>query len=217
VARSRRARPVRIKRDWVYTNEGYSSGFVGMAADPSNAVAVPLTVSQNARQIIAHGSPGVEPVWADLTQYQSSAAVPETGNQVVYAVDGVIMVTPADWAISTFFRLGMRLLHYEQDPGSGDMLAHAGYSMFEGITPWDINMVANEGYLREWYKFEQWNGSAGGLVARTGFVYPVRWRSRRGLSLAPNRALYLYMESAVNSRSLNILTRLRVRMSAGVQ
>lgn len=216
MARGRRSAPrVRIRKDWVYTNEGYSSGGASLQNDPTSAIAVPLTVSQNARQIIAHGSPGVEPVWVDLTQYQSSAAVPETGNQVVYQVDGCVIITIQDWALGSFFRLGMRLLHQEQDPGSGDMLSHPGYSMWEGITPWDINMVANEGYLREWYKAEVWTGSAGGLIARTAFVYPIRWRSRRGLRLAPNRALYLYMETAVNSRGLNVWPRLRTRMAAG--
>lgn len=218
MARSRRSAPrVRIKKDWVYTNEGYSSGGASLQNDPSSAIAIPLTVSQNARQIIAHGTPGNEPIWADLTQYQSSAAVPETGNQVVYAVDGYVICQAQDWALATFFRLGMRLMHGEQDPGSGDLVTTAAFSMWEGISPWDINMVANIGFLREWYKAETWQGAVGGLVTRTAYVYPIRWRSRRGLRLAPDRALYLYMETATNSRGLDVWPRLRTRMGAGVQ
>lgn len=207
---------LRIRKDWVYTTEGYSSGSVSLQNDPTGAVAVPLTISQNARYIISHGTPGTEPIWTDLTQYQSSAAVPETGHQVIYAVDGYVIVTVQDWALATFFRLGMRLLHEEQDPSSGDLVTTGTYSMWEGITPEDVNMIANRGYLKEWYKAERWEGGLSGLVTRTSFVYPIRWRSRRGIRLMPNRALFLYMETSQNSRGLDVWTRLRTRMAAGV-
>lgn len=214
MARSRRrmVRP-RVKRDWVYTNQGYSidPGYVEYGS--VNALAIPLTYSQNARRQIAFGQVGIEPTWADYDQVQSGAAFPEGAGQRIYAVDGYIIVRPNDWALATFFRLGMRLMHGVMSNFDGLLSVEAGYSMWEGTTPETINQWANAGFLREWYKSEEWQGQAGGLVSRNSFVYPVRWRSRRGVRLGNDRAMWLYLESDFNSRALSVWPRLRTLVS----
>jgi len=214
MARSaRRSRAPRVKRDWVYTQQGYAVDPFFLASSSANSLAIPLTISQNARREIAFGAPGIEPTWADVAQVQSGAAFPEGANQRIYAVDGCIMVTVNDWALATFFRLGMRLMHGVMGNFDGQLSVEAGYSMWEQTTPEDLNQWANAGYLREWYKAETWQGAAGGLVSRTAYVYPVRWRSQKGVRLGNDRALFLYLETDINSRELSVFSRLRTQVS----
>lgn len=203
----------RVKKDWVYTNDGYAIDPMSLQAGSDNAVAIGLTISQNARREMAYGSPGVEPVWADYNQVQSGAAFPEGAGMRIYGVDVTLLVLPQDWLLSTFFRLGMRLMHQEQDNADGQMVVSNGYSMFEGVTPDTINQWANAGFMKEDYKAESWQGSVGGLVTRVHFVYKMRWRSRRGLRIANDRAVYLYLESDFNSRGLTIWKRCRTLVS----
>lgn len=201
---------VKTKKDWVYTRQGYSIDPWDLQSDSTNSVAIPLTISQNARREIAFGAPGIEPSWVDINQVQSGAAFPEGANNRIYAVDGYVLIAAQDWAISTFFRLGMRLMHGVMGNFDGQLSIEAGYSMWEGTTPESIEQWANAGYLKEWYKAETWSGGGTtGLVTRTAFVYPIRWRSRAGVRLGNDRALWLYMETDINSRALIVFPRLR--------
>lgn len=198
----------------MYTNQGYGIDPFLLQSDSSNAIAIPLTISTNARREIAFGAPGIEPTWTNYDQVQSGAAFPDAAKQRIYAVDGYVMITVNDWALATFFRLGMRLLHGVMTNFDGQLSIEAGYSMWEGTTPETINQWANAGFLREWYKAEAWQGAVGGLVSRTAYVYPIRWRSRKGISIGDDRALFLYFETDINSRDLAVFPRLRTLMGA---
>jgi len=204
---------MRVKKDWVYTHQAYPVDNLSLAPSSVGAMAIPLTISQNARRELAFGSPGIEPVWADQNQVQSGAAFPEGGGLRVYAAECTLIVLPQDWALSTFFRLGIRLMHQVMTNFDGEMSIEAGYSMWEATTPESVNQWANAGFLREWYKAEFWTGSAGGLITRTHFVYNLRWRSQRGVRLGNDRALYLYLETDFNSRELSIWPRCRALVS----
>jgi len=208
---------VRVTKDWVYTRHGYLIDPYLLQSNSTNALAIPLTVSQNARRVITWGAPGIEPTWADADQVQSGAALPEGAQMRLYGVDGYIIMQPNDWAISTFFRVGVRLLHGVQSNFDGQLSIEAGYSMWEQTTPDDIQQWANAGFLREWYKAEQWSGAGTtGFAIRTQFVYPIRWRSNRGVKVGNDRALYLYMESDQNSREMIVWTRLRTLVGTNV-
>jgi len=209
MARSR-TRAVREKKDWVYNRSAYAVDPLFLQSGSVNALALPLTISQNARREIVFGAPGVEPNWGDIFQVQSGAAMPTESKQRVYTVEATVMVVPQDLATSTFFRLGVRLLHGVQDNLSGELSAEAGYSMWEDTTATGtIAEWANAGFLREWYEQEVFSTAIAGLVARAGFRYRYRWQSRRGITLGNDRALYLYLETDINSRDLSIFPRVR--------
>lgn len=211
MARSRRSRnKFREKKDWVYNRGAYPVDPVFLQSGSVNALALPLTVSQNARREILFGSPSTEPVWTDYYQTQSGAALPADSKLRVYAMEATLMVVPNDLAASTFFRLGTRLLHGVMDNQSGELSAEGGYSMWEDTAATGtIAEWANAGFLREWYEQEIFSTAFGGLIARAGFRYRYFWRSTKGITLGNDRALYLYMETDINSRALSVFPRCR--------
>lgn len=213
MARSNRRRSssgVRAKKDWVYTRAGYPVDPIFLQSGSANTFALPLTISQNARREIVFGTPGVEPMWVDYYQVQSGAAMPEGSKLKVYAVEATLMVVPNDLAASTFFRLGTRLMHGVMDNASGELSIEGGYSMWEDTAATGtIAEWANAGFLREWYEQEIFSTSFAGLIARAGFRYRYTWRSQRGITLGNDRAMYLYMETDINSRALSVFPRCR--------
>jgi len=212
MARSR-TRAVREKKDWVYNRSAYAVDPLFLQSGSVNALALPLTISQNARREIVFGSPGIEPTWADIFQVQSGAAMPTESKQRIYAMEATLMVVPNDLAASTFFRMGTRLLHGVMDNQSGELSAEGGYSMWEDTAATGtIAEWANAGFLREWYEQEVFSTAFAGLIARAGFRYRYRWQSRRGITLGNDRALYLYMETDINSRALSVFSRVRTLM-----
>jgi len=201
-------------KDWVYQQQAYGVDTIFLGPGSVNAIALPLTVSQNARRHITSGSISTEPNWASQFVVQSGAAMPEGSKQRVFAVDGWVAIVPQDLAAGTAFTFGMRLLHQDQYPVDGEMITDAGYSMFEDTTPNVIAQYANAGFLREWWRHEVFSTAIAGLVNKASFNMRVQWRSRRGLTLGNDRALYLYMESHPGSRELTIWTRMRCLMGA---
>jgi len=205
----------RPKRDWVYTNQAYHVDPLLLQPGAATGIAVPMTISQNARRQVVYGPRGVEPVWTDDLQVQHGHALPEGSRQRIYAFEMNLMVFPNDLATNSFYRLGMRLLHGEQDSESGSLLTQPNYSMWEEPGVENIAEWANAGFLREWYDFQYVATSTFGLISRQSANYRLRWTSRKGLTIANDRALYLYLETDFGSRELSLWFRGRVLMSAG--
>lgn len=205
---------MRVKKDWIYNAQSYSTEVYSLAAGLGSAIALPLTVSQNARRAILYGSPGVEPTWTDAYQVQAGAALPEGGRQRVYGVDFWCSATPTDLAAGSIFGLGIRLVHFEQDNPTGAALIPVEYSMWEDGAGSVPTQWANSGFLKEMRDFQLFSTAIAGLVNRSAFTYRMRWRSRRGLTLGNERGLYIYMETVPGSRSLLIRPFARTLMAA---
>lgn len=204
----------KVKKDWVYNEETYAAPFA-LGAGQANAQAWPLVYSQNARRVVVWGEQGVEPDWLDYAQYQSGSASPELSRQRVYAVQGIVHITPQTWALGSAFVLGMRLLHYDMVPSSGRMAAAPDYTMFNpgGAPPVTAAQFANEGYLKEW-RMQEYVPAVAGIITRGRWTLPIFWQSRKGISLGNGRGLFMYFETADGSVQVNPVMYLRTLMKA---
>jgi len=209
VARSNRRRGAsrsrQSRKDWVYLQQSYGVDSVFLAPGSVGAVALPLTISQNARRHITFGTISTEPVWADQFQVQSGASMPEGSKQRVYAVEADLMVIPNDLTAGSFFRFGWRLLHGEMYNLTGELNIDAGYSMFEDTSANStVAMYANAGFLKENRDAQYFSTAVAGLVNRAAFNYSIRWSNPRGITLGNDRAMFLWLETSAVSRELSV-------------
>jgi hypothetical protein len=191
MARSRRRSAPRVRKDWVYNSQAYSNLETTITIGPANGVAFPLTISQTARRIQKWGLHNVAP---SLTEYDSWSAIPEGGGQRVYAADCTVFVRPSVWAVGNDLRLGWRLLIARQDPTDGTMLQDPNYGLWQGVLNpgTQPSQWANQGFLREGYAYHSFGDN------NIGWTIRPRWFSRRGRSMAPSEALFLYLENSNN-------------------
>lgn len=205
---------VKRKLDWVYTNHGYHVDPLLLQPGAGVAIAIPMTYSQNTRRNIVFGPRGTEPVWTDDLQVQHGHALPDASRQRIYAWEGNIMIFPNDLTTGAFYRIGMRLLHGEQDSESSNLLTQPNYSMWEEPGVENLAEWANAGFLREWWDFQYVSTGSFGLISRQSANYRLRWKSNKGLSMANDRALFLYLETDFGSRELSVWTRCRTLMAS---
>jgi len=204
VARSRRRSAPRVRKDWVYNSQAYTHLETTVTVGPSNAVAIPLTISQTARRIQKWGLHNVAP---SLTEYDSWSAIPEGGGQKVYAADITVLVRPSVWAVNNDLKVGWRLLIAKQDPTDGTCLLDPNYGMWVGVLSpgTQASQWANQGFLKEGYMYHSFGDNNIGWKLRTF------WSSRRGRSMGPGEALFLYWENQSSSGAVNSIITPRCR------
>lgn len=203
----------RVTKDWVYTDAAYSSNSWTLNAGLAGALAFPVTISQNSRKLIQAGPLQANPLAAEIMSW---AGIPEGGAQRIYAVDGSILVSAATWNVGSALQFGWRLKVFEQDPLDNTALTAPFYSMFVDNLPAGVDVAtsANEGYLKEHYV--NISNIAGTVVTTTSaWVFPIRWRSQKGITIGNNRALFLYLEAAGGSITVRGINRVRALMRAG--
>jgi len=212
-SRSRSSGP-RVRKDWVYTDGAYGgpTELWTLNAGLAGALAFPLTLSQNSRKLDQAGPLGAA---APAAERVSWAGIPEGGQQRVYAVDGQVLISAGTWNVGSALQLGWRLKVFEQDPFDNTALTAPFYSMFVDNLPAGVSVAttANEGFLRE--GFMNLANIAGTVVTTTSaWVLRIRWRSKTGIRLANNNALFLYLESAAGSITVRGNNRMRVLMAS---
>jgi len=192
-----RARAQRTPKDWTYLE--YGTGPYALSNGVLNPTAIPLTFSQNARKVAVGGDatggiPGAG-------QWHRWSTIPEGSRQRIYQVRGTILFSISDLAVGSFYQLGCRLVHAEQDPDTLQMLAAGGYSMMVNTNAMTCGDSANIGFLWE-RRRNDLTSSVAGVVSRAMFRVDVFWSSRRGLTLGNERALYMWIESIAGSNDM---------------
>jgi len=187
VARSRKSSRQRL--DWVYNEMAYNSAETTVGPGAGNAVGLPLTVSQSARRIATWGLETAVPAVGD---YQSWAAIPEGGEQRVHAVEAHLMVRPSIWAAGNVVRIGFRLMLARMDATDGSMLLDPLYRFWQQAAgdTMHVAQFANAGFMREHVLYEVFGDNAQGWHVR------MKWRSRRGLRIMDDYAVFVYMEGS---------------------
>lgn len=185
-------------KDWIYTDPGYGAGVVTLNTGFAGALAQPLSYSQNSRKLAVFGQLGVIP---PAQNWQSWAAIPEGGNNRLYAAECWIGLAPTAWAVGNSILFGARLVVWDQSPDDGAALApELDYSMFSqspvnGQSP---ATSANLGFLRQTHFMV--SNIAGTAVTATGaWNLRLSWRSQKGIQVGPGKALFLWMELATGS------------------
>jgi len=202
----------RVPKDYVYNTETYAVTYA-LEATPEFAQALPLTYAQNTVRQITQGLPGVEPNWIGVFEVQSGAATPTLSKQRVYGVQGWMRVSPTTWNVGSEYNLIFRLLHGEQDTENAALIIGTGYSGIINTLDMDAAQCANAGFLKEWRMAELVTNTVG-VVTRGQWMVPINWRSRKGIQLGNDRALFMYMESGAGSVDLRITPYLRTLMKA---
>lgn len=203
---------MRTPKDWVYGQFGYDGTAGALSNGVLNPVALPLTVSQTARKMPMGGAPGVIPP-TGISNWPRGSAVPEGSRQRIYAVQGTVLFSISDLAVGSFYQLGCRLVHFEQDADTMQGLAPAGYSMMVDTLGGTAADHANGGFLWE-RRRNDLTSSVAGVVSRAMFRVDVFWRSRRGLTLGNDRALFFWMETIAGSNDMTFRSYIRVLMGA---
>jgi len=209
VARSR-SRPSatgsRTPKDWTYLE--YGTGPYALSNGVLNPTAIPLTLSQNTRKFVYGG----DAVSAPTTTGRWSQ-IPEGSRQRVYQVRGTMLFSISDLAVGSFYQLGCRLVHAEQDPNTLQMLAPGGYSMMVSTNDMTCGDSANIGFLWE-RRRNDLTSAVAGVVSRAMFRVDVFWQSRRGLTLGNDRALYMWVESIAGGNDMTLRPYLATLMAA---
>jgi len=212
VARGRRTAQRRTPKDWVYHPQGYSGIANALSNGVLNPTAVPLTISQNSRKVIVGGAAGADP-GPGVDSLPRWSAIPEGSKTRVYAVQGTVLFSISDLAVGSFYQLGCRLVHAEQDPDTQQMLAPAGYSMMVGTVEMTLGDSANIGFLWE-RRRNDLTSSVAGVVSRAMFRIDIAWYSKRGLTLGNDRAIYLWLETIAGSNDMTFRSYVRVLMAS---
>jgi len=202
----------RTPKDWTYNTFAYDGTAFALSNGVLNPVALPLTIAQNTRKVPIGAAPGVIP-GAGTANWQRGSAVPEGSRQRVYAVQGTLLFSISDLAVGSFYQLGVRLVHFEQDADTIQALAPAGYSMMVGTAELMCGDSANIGFLWE-RRRNDLTSSVAGVVSRAMFRMDISWRSRRGITLGNERALYLWLETIAGSNDMTVRPYVRVLMGA---
>lgn len=173
----------------MYNELAYHSSEVNVSPGAGNAVAIPLTVSQSARRLATWGLDTIVPSALD---YQSWAAIPEGGGQRVHAVEAHLMIRPSVWAAGNVVRIGFRILLARMDATDGSALMDPLYRMWQAAAgdTMHVAQFANAGFMREHILYEVFGDNAQGWHVR------MKWRSKRGLRIMNDYAVYVYMEGS---------------------
>jgi len=210
VARSRsRTTTRRTPKDWTYLE--YGTGPYALSNGVLNPTALPLTFSQNARKLAVGGdATGTIP---GAGQWHRWSTIPEGSLQRMYAVRGTLLFSISDLAVGSFYQLGVRLVHAEQDPTTLQMLAPGGYSMMVNTNDMTCGDSANIGFLWE-RRRNDLTSSVAGVVSRAMFRIDVNWQSRKGLTIGNDRALFMWIESIAGSNDMTVRPYLGIRQAA---
>lgn len=208
MARGRRrtsGRP-RAKRDWTYTDDAYSpNSSLTLAPGIAGIIGVPLSYSDNAIRVGIFGSVNTAPT---LPAWKGGYVVPEGGRNRCHAVEGWLYFTPDTWTIGQNYTLKARLLHLPMEPTTGQALITLDYSMFvisAGETP---AQHANAGFLKEWM-LQDANISGTAVSSRGAWLLKINWRSEKGITFSPDRALIMAVESRAGSIGMRMTPHLR--------
>lgn len=196
----------------MYHPQAYSGIVLALSNGVLNPIAIPLTFSQNTRKLGVGGAPGILPA-AGVDTTPRWSAIPEGSRQRVYAVQGTLLFSISDLGVGSFYQLGVRLAHFEQDPDTQQALAPAGYGMMVGTAEMTAGDCANIGFLKEWRRNDL-TSNVTYVVSRAMFRIDIFWRSRRGITLGNDRALYLWLESIAGSNDMTVRSYVRVLMGA---
>jgi len=199
VARPRKATTRRTPKDWTYLE--YGTGPYALSNGVLNPTAIPLTFSQNARKLAVGGdATGTIPA---AGQWHRWSTIPEASHQRIYQVRGTMLFSISDLGVGSFYQLGCRLVHAEQDPDTLQMLAPGGYSMMVSTVAMTCGDSANIGFLWE-RRRNDLTSNVTYVVSRAMFRVDVFWSSRRGLSLGNDRALYMWLETIAGSNDMTV-------------
>lgn len=190
------------KRDWVYTNDGYTASSFNQTSGVAGAFAQPLCYSQGAKRVGVqgdlYGAPGA-------TDYRGGYSFPADRRQKVYAFDGLLMVEPTTWAIGNVLMPGARLIIGDMGPEDNSLLEEADYSMWTNGTLVPIQEWANDRRkLAEWRGYRGFGDNGAPMMMR------MRWSSRTGRVLEERQAVFLWLEAA--SAGVNMRMRLFSRL-----
>lgn len=209
MARSRRSKPARMfqkrqRADWVYRPDmvddtgalidqmgTYDSTVKLQTTGVANSTLSWLYDSVNRLKVLgAIGGAGFVQV--------PRAARAEGRNPLCLAAEISLILQPQTWAVGDQYRLGIRLMHAEQDPDDGLPLFNAEYTMWEPAaagTPRAAIFANERTFIREWRTAAQFNDNSQLWVFRR-FV-----RFRR--ALPPERGLGIFLQMP-NTSSVNL-------------
>lgn len=186
-----------VRKDWVYTEEGYfGSTFsigVGLAA-------IPLTYSTNAFRSIPFGPANALPLSAT---YAGGFTRPEGRRQVVYAVRGeVTWGLPGTWAAGNEMHGCWRLIIGDMNPENGDAILPAAYDLWSSTATIEFQGFRNQRDTLAEGRFHRVFTAGGGTAGMvTQFI---KWNAGpRGRALDEDQAVFLLLELGPNSVSMS--------------
>lgn len=202
----------RLRADWVYRSNAQSAEDQDEIADVLGTYE-PLifTHSTGVGNSLAHilydsqqwgalqGGGGV--ALGGWTRAINRAARAEGRKATILAVEGIIYWEPSVWALGNLMAIGVRLGCFEQDPGTGNILLDAAYSMWTNEVGGSSSRPsgwANPGRGNTWER----RYHVGFSETVPFFVSRIAWRGRRVLQ--PNECFAVYTElenTSVNTRT----------------
>lgn len=200
-----------MRADWVYRPFERSLESGGLLQSPpgtydtvevSQAAGIANAQSRilyDSKDYIAHlTTRGI--VSAGVARMLPGEARSEGRKPCMRAVEGVIFVTPSDWALGNSIKLGLRLGVWEQAMDTGTFLIDADYSMWSTSavphsTPslWANNTRNNAMERRYAFAFNN-------EVVTPTFTLKFRWRGRKFLE--PNECFGVYQETETGSSGI---------------
>jgi len=198
-----------VKTDWIYTRFAYTTNSTTMTPGVAGALAVPLSYAQNTRRLAPFGPTGVAPAAGVWVGWE---AIPEGSKQQCFEVDGELMLIPNTWNVGNSFLMGWRLMYGEQQSSTADQFLDPEYHMFDAAAAPNTSAAqwANAGYMKEGY-FNISNIAGTAITSSGAWKVPIKWKSRRGVTLNNAFSVFLYLESAIGSINMRIIPRLRSR------
>lgn len=177
-----------IRKDWVYTRQGYLGGVFSQSAGIANGIAQPLVFATGAERVAVMGRDDALPT---VTETQGGYARPETRPNVVYAVQGHLVMSPSAWALGNEFLWGWRLMIYNMDSITGGIEIDLDYSMWqnEAVAPiHDMRYYANSSNVLAEGRIYR---SFGENTSNGSWRADIRWSSRQGRRLEEDEGLFL--------------------------
>lgn len=203
MARSRRRstwnKKRRPKTDWVVNADCYRRYNNEIVLTSGSNVGIPLTYCSAARNVLIGYQSQTEDTWN---------AFPEADkNQTVYAVRGDVVVSArGEWSGNANIFVCMRICACLQDPADGAAVVEPNYSIyFPSVV--EPSYFANERFIYQ--RAFIWEAE---VFDKQTHIIPINVKTR--LSLQPDHALYLLVESSGISADCSVIPHLRTLMRA---
>jgi len=181
-----------VRKDWVYTEEGYLGTTFTLGA---GLAAIPLTFSVNANRMIPFGPANAVPLTA---VYAGKWSQPEGRGNVVYAVQGEVTYgVPGTWAAGNEFHICTRLVVADMNPENGDALLPVNYDLWTSTATTEFQTYRNQRdclWERRIHRIFVAGGGSAGM-----WNQPVFWSSKMGRRLDEDQAVFLLMQLGPNS------------------